>query len=68
MEGEDEVSAIANFLSESGQLVSFEFSSPGECQTRRIRVPNRKLQKLVWIICRNDSLLVGDKSQLHSLM
>jgi phage-related protein len=36
MEGEDEVSAIANFLSESGQLVSFEFSSPGECQTVRI--------------------------------
>jgi hypothetical protein len=42
MYGEDEVSAIANFLSESGQLVSVEFSSPGECQTRRIRVPNRK--------------------------
>jgi hypothetical protein len=42
MYGEDEVSAIANFLSDNGQLVSFEFSSPGECQTRRIRVPNRK--------------------------
>jgi hypothetical protein len=45
MYGEDEVSAIANFLSESGQLVSFEFSSPGECQTRRIRVPNRKTRE-----------------------